>query len=385
MKITMRNNLILGLAVFGFTVLTLLLIHPASSYAISCTKNSDCGQNYWGNQYCQDNSSFGAYNEWTCVKPADTTIGTCVKTTTNKLILACGSNQTCKDSGSTASCVEGTPNPTTCTANTSKQCAGNSVYWFNSCGAQGSLYQTCTSNQTCSNGACINNVNNCTPNAYLSCSGNSVYWYDSCGTQQNLYQTCSANQTCSGNTCVNIVVNNYVYHNTKGCFNNIAYWYDSNDQRQDIYKNCNTTGQSCQNGSCVGSQNYQPPVTTTTSYVKHYNTQCSNNDVYWYDNKGSIQDIYKSCSDNNSCTQDTCDKGVCQNGPVLCDGSTCTAGSDDYTKYCGQADSVAAVSGNWPSNLLGGNWFIWIIVAIILVILFFVIFRVIFRRLSSNT
>src|SRR3989344_6004192 len=246
MKITMRNNLILGLAVFGFTVLTLLLIHPASSYAISCTKNSDCGQNYWGNQYCQDNSSFGAYNEWTCVKPADTTIGTCVKTTTNKLILACGSNQTCKDSGSTASCVEGTPNPTTCTANTSKQCAGNSVYWFNSCGAQGSLYQTCTINQTCSNGACINNVNNCTPNAYLSCSGNSVYWYD------------------------------------------------SNDQRQDIYKNCNTTGQSCQNGSCVGSQNYQPPVTTTTSYVKHYNTQCSNNDVYWYDNKGSIQDIYKS-------------------------------------------------------------------------------------------
>ena len=44
----------------------------------------------------------------------------------------------------------------TCTPNASKQCVGNSVYYFDSCNHQGSLFQTCSANQICQNGQCIN-------------------------------------------------------------------------------------------------------------------------------------------------------------------------------------------------------------------------------------
>ena len=82
-----------------------------------------------------------------------------------------------------------------CTPNVSKQCVGNSVYNFDSCGNQGTLVQNCGGSQTCSYGAC---VSNCTPNYYLRCAGNNSYWFDSCGTQGNVYQTCT--NGCNANS-----------------------------------------------------------------------------------------------------------------------------------------------------------------------------------------
>ncbi|MDP3882830.1 MAG: hypothetical protein Q8Q48_02120, partial [Candidatus Staskawiczbacteria bacterium] len=47
--------------------------------------------------------------------------------------------------------------PVLCADNATKQCSGNSVYWYDSCGNKQGLYQSCTQNQTCSNGSCVTN------------------------------------------------------------------------------------------------------------------------------------------------------------------------------------------------------------------------------------
>lgn len=44
---------------------------------------------------------------------------------------------------------------------------------------------------------------NCTYHAYQLCAGNNIYWYDSCGSQQDLAQTCfGANIICKYGQCV---------------------------------------------------------------------------------------------------------------------------------------------------------------------------------------
>ncbi|MDO8739966.1 MAG: hypothetical protein Q7J54_00135 [Candidatus Woesearchaeota archaeon] len=93
----------------------------------------------------------------------------------------------------------------------------------------------------------------CSPNATLKCVGNSVFWYDSCGNQQSW---------------------------VKDCFN------------------------GCQNGQCIESQ---------SSYVKHFQKSCSDNNLYWRDSNGIVNDLYKNCSDNNECTKDSCLDSQCVN------------------------------------------------------------------------
>ena len=92
-----------------------------------------------------------------------------------------------------------------CTPNSTKKCVGNSVYNFDSCGIQGSLYQQCSSNQTCSNGACI--TNQCTPNwqtsAWTTCVDGSqtrtATDLNNCGTNNGkpvCYQSCGSSTDC---------------------------------------------------------------------------------------------------------------------------------------------------------------------------------------------
>jgi hypothetical protein len=115
---------------------------------------------------------------------------------------------------------------------------------------------------------------------------------------------------------------------SKQCISNIVYWYDSCGAVQSIYQNCNTTNQVCQNGACVAGT-----TDTNTNTTQHSTTKCYNNNVYWYDSNGLLQDLYKNCNDNNSCTTDSCANSACSN-VQKCDGSTCAQGSADYIKYC---------------------------------------------------
>jgi len=107
---------------------------------------------------------------------------------------------------------------------------------------------------------------NCTYHAYKLCQGNNVYWYNSCGTQQELF-----------NSCVG--------------------------------------GQFCQYGQCTSNYIINPvlPPVIPNIYNPYYKTACSSGSIYWYDSLGVVSGLYKSCNDNNSCTQDTCSANVCVN------------------------------------------------------------------------
>jgi|SRR3989344_1545013 len=341
-KTNKTNKSIIGGAILCLAILALLSLNPLESMATSsCMQNSDCGQNYWESQTCVGNSVYGKYVEWTCSMP-NTTVGTCVAIKTDKQLVSCSLGQVCQDINNRAICTGEASNTNTTT---------NPTYNYHS---------------------------------YQKCMGNSVYWFDSYNNQQDLYQTCSSGQTCSNNACVTSTTStNYIYHNFKGCINNISYWYDSLGNQQDAYQNCSITGQICSNGQCVGNPTTTTTTATTTNTqtnnVLHYVTKCYGNDIYWYDSKEVIQDIYKSCADNNQCTKDSCENGQCKN-ELKCDGSTCAAGSADYTKYCPiAATTTASVSENPLSNFLKG-WFVWVVIALILIFLFIIIFR----RLSSN-
>lgn len=192
---------------------------------IMCTTASDCGSNgYTGSQTCGGNSIYQNYTTWSCLN-AGTTSSSCVQNVTNQQKFTCSNNQTCNN----GSCVN---NQTTCTSNHYQQCVGNSKFWYDSCGNQGSYIGTCGSVQTCtanSYQSCVGNskywydscgnqgsyvgtcgtVSTCTTHSYYRCSGSGVYWFNSCGQQEGLYQACTGNQTCpaGGTMCVNQNIN----------------------------------------------------------------------------------------------------------------------------------------------------------------------------------
>ena len=354
------KKLIIASGLICLAILVLYLSNALNAYAVNrvcsggncwyvaCNSNSDCGTNgFTGGQYCQDNKIYQNYTTYTC-----------------------------NNWGSAYS---------SCTSSSTSQ-----------------LQQTCSSNQMCSYGKCA--VPTCTSHTNSKCVGNSLYWFNSCGKQEDLYKTCSQNQVCSNDTCVtnylqtSYVQTGYNFHSLNGCFNNKVYWYDSLGNQQDVYQNCMATGQTCQNDQCIGQVSYRQPVSSQTYnqpasfqpvLIKHYSTSCYNNDVYWQDSRGFVQDIYKSCSDDNQCTQDSCQDAECQN-TLKCDGSTCKITSNDYSKYCkddkteavvGQSKgdkpnvTIAAVSKNLPILSFAKKWYVWLIIAAVFVFLFIIIFR----------
>jgi uncharacterized repeat protein (TIGR01451 family) len=98
-----------------------------------------------------------------------------------------------------------------CTPNYQQRCIGSNIFWYDSCGNQGSLIQYCSngcSGNTCINGCVGNSCNSCSSGYQQRCLGNNLYWFDSCGNQENFIQYCA--NGCYGNSCQN---NNYNYNN----------------------------------------------------------------------------------------------------------------------------------------------------------------------------
>jgi len=237
-----------------------------------CNTNSDCGTNgYTGSPFCQGNNVYQNFITYTCQNPG-TSNAQCVSNTTAQL------KQTCSNGCSNGVCQE-----YSCTYNSYLKCDGNYLYWYDSCGNRQSLAQYCPNG--CFGNYCINQnpYGQCTNHAYKLCVGNNVYWYDSCGNMQDLFQSCSGiNMTCSFGMCV-------------------PYW--------------------------------QPSPAPINPYIVQYTVKCYGNNLYWYDSLGIASQPYRSCSDSNSCTIDSCTGGKCSN-TLKCDGSTCAIGSADYNKYC---------------------------------------------------
>lgn len=103
----------------------------------------------------------------------------------------------------------------------------------------------------------------CNYHAYRDCAGNSIYWFDSCANRQDLYQNCSGTQICRYGQCT-IKSNSYTTHYTKKCYNDNLYWYDSKGVLQDLYKNCaddnECTIDSCSDIKCLNTMKTDCPA-----------------------------------------------------------------------------------------------------------------------------
>lgn len=228
----------------------------------------------------------------------------------------------------TANCLVNVNNQTNNHSYT--QCYGGDVYWYDSQGGRQELYQDCNSGYDGYN----YNYNYNSGNNY--CIGNSVYrqgysnrgcangaCYNTGSGNAQLVQTCAYNQTCQNGNCVNTI--NYNDH--RGCYGNAVYWFDSYNVRQSLIQTC-LYNQTCQNGYCV--TNYIPPTPTPVNYKG-----CYNGDVYWFDPSTNVRlSFYKTCSDNNACTLDTCSGAGKCTSVLKCDGTTCAKGTDSYISQC---------------------------------------------------
>jgi len=122
---------------------------------------------------------------------------------------------------------------------------------------------------------------------------------------------------------------------TQRCVGKSVFWYDSCGRQQEWVKDCSY---QCQNGQCIKQQ----PV-----YTKHFKKNCNDNNLYWYDSNGTINDIYENCSDNNECTKDSCQNGQCMNEgdcsePIV----PPTVSKIDTSIFCGTQENSSEFSKN---------------------------------------
>ncbi len=119
-------------------------------------------------------------------------------------VIACPTGQTCTGAGV---CSDD------CEEEDYKECHNGDVYWYDSCGNRGEIYDACAANETCAGGACAAPCSNdCSTNGAKQCSGNGYrvcgnHDSDSCLEWSSVF-ACPSGQTCSGNgvcatSCVN--------------------------------------------------------------------------------------------------------------------------------------------------------------------------------------
>ena len=110
---------------------------------------------------------------------------------------------------------------------------------------------TCATGQTCNaSGQC---VSNCTANYSKKCDAGNLYWYDSCGNKGDLYQNCgtntlTTNYQCSGNWLQQGMV-------AKDCVSGAV----PQAQSWSNVQNCALTGKICKNSACA-TNDAVPPV-----------------------------------------------------------------------------------------------------------------------------
>lgn len=123
-------------------------------------------------------------------------------------------------------------------------------------------------------------------------------------------------------------------HAYRECVGDRIYWYNSCYKKQGLYKDCSEYSQICEYGQCISSyqNNYGLGL-----LLPHSQLGCFNQSIYWYDSNGTINDLYQTCFDSNTCTIDSCLDAQCFN-TLKCDGLTCKNGSDDYNNYCDIAE-----------------------------------------------
>lgn len=219
-------------------------------------------------------------------------------------------------------------------------CRGNSVYEKRTCYDKGCSntscfsdsymgkrkVESCSSNETCRNGECVQEYE-CTSG---SCCEDGEYENSNkiCKVDVDYQYGCPWGTSCGNNVGKRSRVRyRYCSGNSSSCTGEWSDWKSWGNWK--IADSC-ASQEVCKvgNNTCKYSSACETP-----SYYKHSYKACHNNDLYWYDSNHELQEKYKGCDDNNSCTLDSCSDNECVN-ELKCDGSTCTKGSSDYCNSC---------------------------------------------------
>ena len=254
---------------------------------IVCSSNSDCGANtLTGSPYCGNSGNvYQNYINYTCTNPG-TASSACTNANVAQLVTTCTANQSCLS----GACVN---QHITCSSNS--DCGTNAYTGSAYCGTGGNVYQNYIT-YTCNNpGTATSSCsNNSAPQLKTNCTSGQTCSNGSCG-NQNI--TCSANTDCGTNAYTGSAycgTGGNVYQNyiTYTCNNpGTATSSCSNNSAAQLKTTC-SGNQSCNNGYCNGQN---------CSY--HSYQQCNGNYLYWYDSCGNQQDS-QYCP--NGCYGNTC-------------------------------------------------------------------------------
>jgi len=194
-----------------------------------------------------------------------------------------------------------------CQPNAERRCMVNELFWFDSCGVQETLIESCP--VACANGACSNGATDtgtgtgnavCTSHASKLCVGNNLFWQNSCGQQQDQAETCQFG--CQNSLCV-LIDPSCVESNVqakKSCVGLSVYWLNNCGQPKALVEACKV---ECKDGACLA------PLCTPTNLQAE--RKCEVDAAYYYDNCGTKKDLIETCAagtcKNGGCTVGTCE------------------------------------------------------------------------------
>ncbi len=212
-----------------------------------------------------------------------------------------------------------------CQSNAERKCMGNDLYWFDSCGKQETLIETCP--VACSAGACTTAADSgnpggnpgtgnqvCTSHSTQLCVGNDLFWQDSCGQQQEKAETCKFG--CENSQC-RLIDPSCVETNAqakKSCVGLNVYWLNNCGAPKGApVESCKL---ECKDGACV------TPVCTPNNDT--FERKCEGDDAYYFDNCGTKKALIETCAagmcKNGGCTVNNCEfhkEKKCVNGELF--------------------------------------------------------------------
>ena len=144
----------------------------------------------------------------------------------------------------------------------------------------------------------------CSANASKQCYGGDVFWYDSCGNKGNLYQSCSG-CGCTGSNCSACL----------GCGDGIKNGTDQCDGLDLGVATCQSKGFASGTLRCSVDCTFDTSLCCTANSYK----QCYNGDIYWYDSCGNIGVLAQSC-DGSGCSGNNCIVETCSPYSYRCNG-----------------------------------------------------------------
>ncbi len=284
-----------------------LLGNNEGKAGIQCFTNAQCGRDgFIGNKYCQNNSVYQDFKNFTCSNPG---LGgaVCSSSTSQRNI------QTCVKACSNGECIQ-------VQCSTDGDCNDNDIYTIDVCNNAGTGQSSCSHTKV----NCVSD-NDCGINGFFGiefCSDNNVFKNfktSRCLSPGSLQSNCQVSDTptllldCGENSCdsygVHYCKEGNVYHqrtcNDKTCGNGIC---------SSTFRAEESLVQTCSHG-CLGGQ-CKPDCST--------NADCSNGKIC--QNNVCVQVACSSnadCNDNNANTEDIClnsgtPQSVCQHNVVRC-------------------------------------------------------------------